>query len=385
MDNRVSPLRVILLALLTVLVLAILAGAGLYLRDSMLMREADINYNAGEYSSALARYKVLQDALLFKQEAFQKADYCNYNLAREAMENEQWEEAKGYLNEVKSFELDSVNKLLKECDDGLEAEADRLRSYDKIFLEDLERAITLRLDPDDDGDVVVREQMFLKDYDHRYFQDQKLRDYALRYLDALQQQYDARSEIYKSERDLAVHDAKLLNYEVLDGLYRDYQFMADNVQFVGEFVGELPRMREYNASLHEVYADMHGQIDRRTRSNGEDSVDRLVARQRVVRINRAVRCEERSNHCHARKRGKNTMLFHLFPLPEVWRLTLTLYQLPTSPASRTSKPDAIGERFCVALDLQQVAGLAPYRHRGALLRIDRVHARHHVARRTERC
>ena len=262
MDNRVGPLRVILLALLTVLILAILAAAGLYLRDSMLMREGDINYNAGEYSSALARYKVLQDALLFKKEAFQKADYCNYNLAREAMENEQWEEAKTYLNEVKSFELDSVNKLIQECDDGLEAEADRLRSYDKIFLEDLERAITLRLDPDDDGDVVVREQMFLKDYDHRYFQDEKLRDYALRYLDALQQQYDARSQVYKSERDLALNDARLLNYEILDGLYRDYQFMADNVQFVGEFVGELPSMREYNASLHEVYADMHAQIDR---------------------------------------------------------------------------------------------------------------------------
>ena len=212
MDNRVGPLRVILLALLTVLILAILAGAALYLRDSMLMREGDINYNAGDYSSALARYKVLQDALLFKKEAFQKADYCNYNLAREAMENEQWEAAKGYLNEVKSFELDSVNKLIQECDDGLEAEADRLRSYDKIFLEDLERAITLRLDPDDDGDVVVREQMFLKDYDHRYFQDEKLRDYALRYLDALQQQYDARSQIYKSERDLALNDARLLNY-----------------------------------------------------------------------------------------------------------------------------------------------------------------------------
>ena len=262
MDNRVGPLRVILLALLTVLILAILAGAALYLRDSMLMREGDINYNAGDYSSALACYKVLQDALLFKKEAFQKADYCNYNLAREAMENEQWEAAKGYLNEVKSFELDSVNKLIQECDDGLEAEADRLRSYDKIFLEDLERAITLRLDPDDDGDVVVREQMFLKDYDHRYFQDEKLRDYALRYLDALQQQYDARSQIYKSERDLALNDARLLNYEVLDGLYKDYGFMADNVQFVGEFVGELPRMREYNASLHEVYADMHSQIDR---------------------------------------------------------------------------------------------------------------------------
>ena len=262
MDNRVGPLRVILLALLTVLILAVLAGAGLYLRDSMLMREGDINYNAGDYNSALARYKVLQDNTLFQKEAFQKADYCNYNLAREAMENEQWEEAKGYLNEVKSFELDSVNKLIQECDDGLEAEADRLRSYDKIFLEDLERAITLRLDPDDDGDVVVREQMFLKDYDHRYFQDEKLRDYALRYLDALQQQYDARSQIYKSERDLALNDARLLNYEVLDGLYKDYGFMADNVQFVGEFVGELPRMREYNASLHEVYADMHSQIDR---------------------------------------------------------------------------------------------------------------------------
>ena len=243
MDNRVGPLRVILLALLTVLILAILAGTALYLRDSMLMREGDINYNAGDYNSALARYKVLQDNTLFQKEAFQKADYCNYNLAREAMENEQWEEAKGYLNEVKAFELDSVNKLIQECDDGLEAEADRLRSYDKIFLEDLERAITLRLDPDDDGDVVVREQMFLKDYDHRYFQDEKLRDYALRYLDALD-------------------DAKLLNYEILNDLYQDYHFMADNVQFVGEFVGELPSMRAFNASLHEVYADMHSQIDR---------------------------------------------------------------------------------------------------------------------------
>ena len=47
MDNRVGPLRVILLALLTVLILAILAGTALYLRDSMLMREGDINYNAG--------------------------------------------------------------------------------------------------------------------------------------------------------------------------------------------------------------------------------------------------------------------------------------------------------------------------------------------------
>ena len=262
MDNRVGPLRVILLALLTVLILAILAGTALYLRDSMLMREGDINYNAGDYSSALARYKVLQDNTLFQKEAFQKADYCNYNLAREAMENEQWEEAKGYLNEVKAFELDSVNKLIQECDDGLEAEADRLRSYDKIFLEDLERAITLRLDPDDDGDVVVREQMFLKDYDHRYFQDEKLRGYALRYLDALQQQYNARSEIYKSERELALDDAKLLNYEILNDLYQDYHFMADNVQFVGEFVGELPSMRAFNASLHEVYADMHSQIDR---------------------------------------------------------------------------------------------------------------------------
>ena len=67
MDNRVGPLRVILLALLTVLILAILAGTALYLRDSMLMREGDINYNAGDYSSALARYQVLQDNTLFQR------------------------------------------------------------------------------------------------------------------------------------------------------------------------------------------------------------------------------------------------------------------------------------------------------------------------------
>ena len=121
MDTRVGPLRVIFLALLTVLILAILAGVGLYLRDSMLMREGDIDYNAGDYNAALARYKVLQDKTLFQKEAFQKADYCNYNLAREAMEEERWEEAKVYLNEVKSFELDSVNKLMQECDEGLEA------------------------------------------------------------------------------------------------------------------------------------------------------------------------------------------------------------------------------------------------------------------------
>ena len=262
MNSRLNPLRVILLALLTCLILFLIGVGVLYLRDSYVMREGDIAYNSGDYISALSRYRVLQQVFPFKQEAFQKADYCFYNLGREAMENEEWEEAREYLSQVKSFELDSVNRLMKECEDGIEAKADRERSYDKIFLEDLEKAITLRLDPDDDGDAVVREQMFLGDYDHRYFQDQKLRDYALQYLNALQRLIDARSEIYKSERDLAANDGVLMNFEVLNALYQDYGFMADNVQFVGEFIGELPHMRTYNASLHEVYQDMHRQIDR---------------------------------------------------------------------------------------------------------------------------
>lgn len=262
MNSKLNPLRAILLTLLTCLILFLIGAGVLYFRDSYVMREGDIAYNSGDYISALSRYRVLQQVFPFKQEAFQKADYCLYNLGKQAMDNEEWEDAKDYLSQVKAFELDSVNKMMTECDKGIEAEADRARSYDQIFLEDLEKAITLRLDPDDDGDVVVRELMFLKDYDHRYFQDQKLQGYAMQYLDALQKQVDARSEIYQSERDLASNDGILMNFEVLNNLYQDYDFMADNVQFVGEFVGELPHMRDYNTALHEVYQDMHNQIDR---------------------------------------------------------------------------------------------------------------------------
>ena len=261
MNERGNGLRVFVLALLTCLILIMLAAAGLYLRDSTLMREGDIYYNSGEYSSALACYLVLQDVFPFKQEAFQKADFCNYNLGREAMENEQWEDARTYFSEVRSFELNSVNQMLAECEKGIEAEADRAKSYDKLFLEDLEKAISLRLDPDDEGDVLSRELMFLGKYENAYFQDQKLGDYARQYLASLRAGQVSEAEVLMSERQLKEHDGALQTYEVLNGLYQDYDFMADNVKFVGEYIGNLESIRSYNRALHEIYNDMHRQID----------------------------------------------------------------------------------------------------------------------------
>jgi tetratricopeptide (TPR) repeat protein len=141
MNSKLNPLRAILLTLLTCLILFLIGAGVLYFRDSYVMREGDIAYNSGDYISALSRYRVLQQVFPFKQEAFQKADYCLYNLGKQAMDNEEWEDAKDYLSQVKAFELDSVNKMMTECDKGIEAEADRARSYDQIFLEDLEKAI----------------------------------------------------------------------------------------------------------------------------------------------------------------------------------------------------------------------------------------------------
>ena len=121
MNNRVSPWRVIFLTILTFLIIAAIFVAFIYVRDSMIMREGDINYNSGNYSAALARYRVLENTFPFQQEAAEKVDYCNYNLALEAIEKEEWEEAKGYLAEVKNFEPDSVAILMEESEKGLTA------------------------------------------------------------------------------------------------------------------------------------------------------------------------------------------------------------------------------------------------------------------------
>ena len=65
MSKGTGVFHSILLALLTMVIIVAIFVASIYSHNYDLMREADICYNAGDYTGALARYHSLKDAFRF--------------------------------------------------------------------------------------------------------------------------------------------------------------------------------------------------------------------------------------------------------------------------------------------------------------------------------
>lgn len=280
MNKGTGVFPAILLALLTMVIIVAIFVASVYSHNYDLMREADICYNSGDYTGALARYQSLKDAFRFEAEAITKADYCNYNLAMAAMEEQNWDAAREYLHELKAYSPDAVNQLLAQCDADekkakeaeekeKEAEREEERFADKKFLADLERAIVGRME-DTDKETVSEMSMIngewnlLEPYRNAEFKDSKLQGYATDYLAALQAQREALSERRHSDRQLRQQEARVLTYSVLDRIYEDedYEFMAENDTFLRTYPANLNGTIDYLNRLQEVSNDLFNQTDK---------------------------------------------------------------------------------------------------------------------------
>ncbi len=270
----------ILLALVTMVIIVAIFVASVYSHNYDLMREADICYNSGDYTGALARYQSLKDAFRFEAEAITKADYCNYNLAMAAMEEQNWDAAREYLHELKAYSPDAVNQLLAQCDADeqkakeaeereKQAEKEEERFADKRFLADLERAIVGRMEDEENNvasemSMINGEWNLLEKYQNAEFKDAKLQGYAMDYLAALQAQRDALRERRHSDRQIWQQEAHVLTCAALNRIYedKDYEFMAENDAFLRAYPANLNGSRAYLAQLQEVNDDLFNQTSK---------------------------------------------------------------------------------------------------------------------------
>ncbi|MBQ9664726.1 MAG: hypothetical protein IJV40_16415 [Oscillospiraceae bacterium] len=262
----------ILLALLTMVIIVAIFVASVYSRNYDLMREADIYYNSGDYSGALARYNSLKDAFRFESEAISKADYCNYNLAAAAMEEQDWDAAREYLGEIKAYSPEAVNRLLAQCDaEEQKAKEDEQREKeqenDKAFLADLERAIIGRLEDIENKTASEAAQIngelgLLERYRDAEFSDARLKGYAIDYLNALQAQRSALGARRHSDRQLEQQEAIVQTCGVVNRIYQDYQFMADNDLFLRTYIASIDSANAFLSELREVNADLLSQTDK---------------------------------------------------------------------------------------------------------------------------
>ncbi len=337
MNNRLSFPRVLLLALLTAAIIVAIFAAAVYAHNYSSMREADIEYNTGNYENALARYRSLGNSIGFRDEATKKADYCNYQLGVKAMEAENWEEAQQFFAAVENYDPENVEALVEQCKNEIvqrdneiaqqeaeekqhqveerqhqveeaqhqaeeaqreaeekwqheveeaqreadekqheaeeaqreaeeaQREADELEkanSADVRFLTDLRKAITSRLQDNGtttDASFVNGDLFVLYRYSEEEFSEPGLRDYANQYLDALQLENTALSEATKADEQLLWVEGETLRHNVLENLYLEYGFMADDYDFIREYVANTGRVAQREQMIKVVSQDIQAQ------------------------------------------------------------------------------------------------------------------------------
>lgn len=259
--------------LIVVLTIVILCLSGCDYKD---YKDAEKFFMAGDYETALTYYTFLGDY----SNSEELAKSCSYRLANEYFTNEEYEEALEYYTSIAGYE-DSTEKikwcnyeianekyengefkaaleiyeslgkfqnaqsLLKECkrEVGMREMAD----YD--FLEALEASILNRKETSNEEDrltLVNTELAYLEGFRTKEFYDQKLRTLAHDYLNGLTTQKQSLNLI-GVDSQIQWREGMLMRYEVLDTLYRKYDFLADNQSFIGSYISQVDNIRsEYN-------------------------------------------------------------------------------------------------------------------------------------------
>lgn len=184
---------------------------------------------------------------------------CNYALAQESIEAEDWTAAISYLSGL-SYK-DSAD-LLAKC----EREKGMIENADYAFLIDIEAAVLNRIKMNtqedyDNTSIVNTELGYLEKYSEQTFYDLTLKALAEKYIEGLHTQKGALDEALMSDMQIEWQRGIVSRYEVLRDLYDNYGFLRDNQNFYGIYVANCERMQNLLTAYHELEADIAQQTD----------------------------------------------------------------------------------------------------------------------------
>lgn len=130
---------------------------------------------------------------------------------------------------------------------------------DSAFLSAIETSVLDRMttsaeDKTDKNDyllIVNKELAYLQEFETAEFSDSQLADIAKKYIDGLNLQKEALSAAHVWEAQVKWQEGRVYRLEALKALYNDYDFLADNKDFVAAYIltydQEASRLRALNS------------------------------------------------------------------------------------------------------------------------------------------
>lgn len=239
-----KPLIIAVIALL----LVIAAGIAVYTlvfspeaQAKKLYAEALELYNAGSYSEALSRFETLGTY----NDAEALTVCCKYELGKAAMESFDWATAVSFFT-------------------GLNYEDSERMSTDCSFMIALEQSVLRRMEINakensDYRNMVTTELAYLEEYRNADFYDPVIRAQAKKYIYGLDKQLSGLTYEFYYDFQVEWYAGAVARYEVLSKLYHEYHFMAENKDFVGEYVSQLEYYQKWLIALKKL--DESGQIN----------------------------------------------------------------------------------------------------------------------------
>ena len=219
--------------------------------DSTEYKRAEEYFNTGDYSAALEIYSALGEY----ENAQEKVRVCQYAIATSFFEKQQYEDALQIFTEI--CEYKDAADLAKFC----EKEIGMTTNADYDFLSALETSVLDRMvTTETDFSKLVRTELaYLERFSNMTFYDARLKELADLYLKGLHAQKDALEEEYEADYQIGWQAGLVYRYESLKLLYEEYEFLADNKDFIATYVMNYEPQKDLLDAYRAIEDDIHAQ------------------------------------------------------------------------------------------------------------------------------
>lgn len=150
---------------------------------------------------------------------------AKYTKGITAMEAFDWETAANYFT---GLDYEESEKMLTDCMFMMALEESVLRRMEKTGKE-----------ASDYRSLVSTELAYLEKFKNAEFYDNTIKAQAKKYIEGLNKQLDGLTYDYYCEYQRDWNTGLVARYEALNALYEKYNFMADNNDFIGEYIKQL--------------------------------------------------------------------------------------------------------------------------------------------------
>lgn len=232
-------------------------------------------YNKGLYNEALPCFENLGNY----RNSSDVVVWCKYGIAQELITSCDWEAAVSYLTDLNY--RDSA-KLILQCryNQGIEAmetfnweiaasffadlnfENSEKMQTDCSFMIALRDSVLRRMDAAEKDSLssrslVTTELAYLEDFRNADFFNPTIGYQAKKYIGGLDKQLSGLSYEFYYEYQRNWNTGLVERYEVLNKLYEDFEFMADNKDFIGEYINQLSYHEKWLNAFNEIEANGH--------------------------------------------------------------------------------------------------------------------------------